>query len=558
MKRLVHFLIHFLIVIIFVTTFPVISTSEDMSSEAIESQKNQSKKKRKTSPKSSSKKSSAKKKSSTTKKRKKTTTKKQPTKKKRTSTKVKKRRPTTKKTAKKRITPKKKAKKRAPKRKKTRSISSKKSAPPPPKPKNVYEVSENLFQMTHELDGMIQQMRKVQLALKPIEKRPAKDISEEKLQLIESKVYKEPDNVYAQRELAIEYERKGIYPKAKDIYLRMIAKDPTNADYHYFLGSLYSRIGQHNRARFSFEEALEINPDHVATINALSLYSDHSIGSDMASDLIKKASDREPEGPARFLRDVQDNLKSGSYEDAVEISQEAKNRFPENPIFPYLEGQAFQGMGNLENAKKSYKISMTLDKTDPSPVLALADLYFNQGNYLYAAISYENALYMHPMDVNIRYKNGLSYFKAYEWGKAASTWEDLLHYSPNHSEVRKLLPQAYYILSLEYHRNGFTDLGRRSFANALSVNPRSGEWIGDALMVTGEYYREHGLYRNALNAYQDAIELDPTNASNYNGLGTTYWYVGEKEMAIAAWEKSLNLQPEGNSARGWLLLANRK
>jgi len=428
----------------------------------------------------------------------------------------------------------------------------------PVKPKSIYEVSDNIFKMTHELDGLILQMRKAQLTLKPVERRPAKDVNRDQLQRAESKVFLEPENLYAQRELALEYEHNGMYSKAKSIYLRMIASDPSNADYHYYLGSLYSKMSQHQNARFAYEEALEIKPDHAATINALSLYSDGSAGSDMATDLIRKASNREPEGSAKLLNEVKEHIKSSSYENAITLSQEARNRFPDNPVFPYLEGQSYQAVGDLENAKKSYKLSMTLDKTNPSSVTALADLYFDQGNYIYAAISYENALPMNPMDVSLRYRNGLSYFKAYEWAKAASTWEDLLHYAPNHPEVRKLLPQVYYILSLEYNRNGFSDLGRRSFANALSVNPRSGEWLGHALMTAGEYYREYGLHRNALNAYQDAIELDPYDANNYNGLGVTYWYMGEKEMAVAAWEKSLNLQPEDNSARGWLLLANRK
>ena len=556
MKRFKHFLVRCLVLTIFITIFPVMSGSENISSDPTQSQKKQSKKKRKSSPKSSSQKSSAKKKSSSTKKRKKTSTKKRPSKKR--STKSSKKTRTKKSAPKKKTAPKKRSSKKTPKRRKASVVSTPKSRSSQLPSRSVYEVSDNLYQMTYELDGMIQQMRKVHLTLKPIEKRPVKVIDEEKLRLVESKVFQEPENYHAQRELAVEYERKGMYSRAKDIYLRMIASDPSNADYHYYLGSFYSKTGQPKRARFAFEEALEINPDHVATINALTGYSGRPESDEMATDLIQKASHREREGPARYLNDVQGHIKSGSYDDAVSVSQEARSRFPDNSIFPYLEGQAYQADGDIENAKKSYKLSMTLDKTDPSPAVALANLYFNQGNYIYAAINYENALQMNPMDVNLRHKNGLSYFKAYEWGKAASAWEDLLHYSPNHSEVRKLLPQTYYILSLEYHRNGFIDLGRRSFANALSVNPRSGEWIGGALMTAGEYYREYGLYRNALNAYQDAIELDPANAGGYNGLGITYWYMGEKEMAVAAWEKSLNLQPEDNGARGWLLLANRR
>mgnify|MGYP002849515992 FL=1 len=68
-----------------------------------------------------------------------------------------------------------------------------------------------------------------------------------------------------------------------------------------------------------------------------------------------------------------------------------------------------------------------------------------------------------PMNVSLINKIGLSYYNGFEWAKAVTIWENLLKLSPNHTEVKKLLPEVYYILSLEYDRKGFSDLSRRSF-----------------------------------------------------------------------------------------------
>ena len=111
----------------------------------------------------------------------------------------------------------------------------------------------------------------------------------------------------------------------------------------------------------------------------------------------------------------------------------------------------------------------------------------------------------------MRNKIGLSYYRAFEWGKAASIWEELLRHSPNHVEVRMLLPEVYYIMSLEYERTGFTDLSRRSFANALSVNPNSPSWLANALKTAGEFYRENGMYKLSLIAYQDSMYIIPSD-----------------------------------------------
>ncbi|MFQ6674160.1 MAG: tetratricopeptide repeat protein [Fidelibacterota bacterium] len=553
MNRLRILFVHLIAASILATMTPVPLSPADLDSSTGQSKKRQTRKKPKTQGKSVSKKPSSKKKGSRKKRKASRPRKQSPTKGKKRLSRKKKRRPSSKK-ASARKKPSRQRAKRAPAGRraeaKPRTIS--------PKPKSIYEVSDNIYQMTHELDAMVRQMRKAQTALRPVERQGAPETVVDRIERAERKLSEQPDNRYAQRELGLKYERRGMFAKAKDIYLRMIASDPTNPDYHYFLGSLYSRMGQPRKAKFSYEEALEIDPNHAATINELSHYSDRSQGGEMASELMEKAASKEPEGQARRLKDVRENLRSGSYEKAITLSQEGRNLYPDNPVFPYLAGQAYEALGDLEEAKKSYKLSMTMDRSDPSAGKTLGDLYFNQGNYLYAAITYESALDRSPRDVDLRFRQGLGYFKAFEWGKAASAWEDLLRYAPNHPEVRQLLPQVYYILSLEYKRNGFTDLSRRAFSNALSVNPRTGDWLKGALKTSGGYYREHGLNREALGAYQDAIDLDPTDAEDYNGLGITYWYMDEKEMAVAAWEKSISLKPEDNSARGWLLLANRK
>lgn len=502
----------------------------------------QDKKKRKKKKKSRSKKGSSKKKSSQGKK--KSSQKKKPSRKKK-SRKGKKKRP-----AKRKASPKKKG---TPKR---RKISPERKEVPTPTRSN-YQISDDIYKLTYDLDVSMRRMNKALQALKPAP--PVRKVfpAGEKLQRIEQRAAEQPESVIVQRELALEYERKGMYSKAKDIYLRLIGSDPSVADYHYFLGSLYSKMGQHHKARFAYEEALEIDPNHIGTINALALYSGEPQGDKMAHDLYGKAAVREPEGPANLLNLVRESLNRQSYDEALSLANDGVSRYPDNHIFPFLEGRALENLGEIEQAKKSYKTSMSLNRSDPSAAKALGDLYYDQGNFLYAAVTYDHVLPVVPQDVDLRFKQGLSYFKAYEWSKAAAAWEDLLIYAPNHPEVRVLLPQVYYIMSVEYNRSGYTDLGRQAFANALSVNPNSQDWLSRALRTSGEFYREHGLYREALRAYQDAIDIDPADPEHYNGLGITYWYMGEKEMATAAWQKSLLIQPDGNSAQGWLIIAGR-
>ena len=231
--------------------------------------------------------------------------------------------------------------------------------------------------------------------------------------------------------------------------------------------------------------------------------------------------------------------------------------FPRHSGFIFLKGMAFEGLGDLEKAKASYQESIKKDPGHQESYVALADLYSKQGKHIYAALTYSDAIRLDPSDTGSRFKQGLSYFKGSEWARASSSWEDLLHYDPNNIEVKSLLPQAYYILAVEYNRNGQSSLGQTSFRKALSVNKNSGSWLPGSMHTLGGYYRDKSMFRESLAAFQEAIELSPSSADNYLGLGITYWKMKESGLAKAAWTRSMELNPVNNDSRGWLLLAGK-
>ena len=81
-------------------------------------------------------------------------------------------------------------------------------------------------------------------------------------------------------------------------------------------------------------------------------------------------------------------------------------------------------LGRVEEAKRSFQRAIKLDPKEVKPHVSLADLYFEQGNFVYAALSYSDAVYLDPDNSDYRYMQGLSYFNAQEWGRTASSWED--------------------------------------------------------------------------------------------------------------------------------------
>ena len=364
-----------------------------------------------------------------------------------------------------------------------------------------------------------------------------------------------PDNLYSQRQLGLHYEANGDYSYAKDVYLREVAKKPENPDVHYFLGSLYATLGEYKKSKNAFEEALYLDPNHGATIEAMSMYVGSKSQKKLSNDILRLSSEKAPDGPARKLTLIRGKMASGNYIEALNLSEEASKQFPSHSGFIQLMGENHLKLGKIDNAKKSFQRAVKLNPKEILPHISLADLYFDQGKFVYAALSFSDAVYLDPDNPDYRYMQGLSYFNANEWGRTAASWEDLLQYRPNDAIVRNLLPQTYYIMAVEYNRIGNPTMGRQAFKNALSINNNTSAWLSGAMGVLGNYYREKNLYSESLIAFQEVLELSPMDADAYMGIGITYWKMDEKQLARASWEKSLRIKPDHNESRGWLILS---
>lgn len=418
---------------------------------------------------------------------------------------------------------------------------------------DIYNIAEafelstrNLAKATDLLEG--KEKKKIELA--NLQKTPTTTD-------LENAARNEPNDFRRQVDLARNYEASGRFDDSKEIYLRLAAQNPMNADAHFHLGAYYARFDQMTKARHAFDEALDIQPSHRATIEAMATFFNKKEDRSFSDDVLAKSAEKDPTGPAQQISRIRKNLNEFNFDYAARLAQSGQDNFPNQDAFVILKGKAFEGMGDIEKAKSSYQESIKANPVNHEPYIALGDLYSSQGKHLYAALTYSDAVRLDPANEDVRFKQGLGYFKSSEWGRAAASWEDLLYYDPSNQKVNLLLPQVYYILAVEYNRSGQSSLGQSAFRKALNVNRNSSAWLPGSMQTLGSFYREKGLFKESLAAYQEAIELRPNNSKTYLGLGITYWKMKESALAKAAWSKSMELDPTNNDARGWLLLSGK-
>ena len=434
------------------------------------------------------------------------------------------------------------------------------SGKPAEKRPNAMKLAGEIFDITESLNSSRRQSE--YMARNSYEHTYRKDIRsksrfENDIRTLEKQLLVEPGNILLKRKLGLLYERKQDWDKAKEIYLDLIQQESYNPDNHFFLGLLYASLGDLDKARYLFEEALNLKPDHQPTLEAMYSFLDAGDTKKMGKEFLKKSIRQNQSGPIQKMTIIREKLENELYDEAIGLAEAGLEQHPNHSGFLYLKGIGLEQNGEIEQARYSYQGAIQFDPKNQDIHLALANLYYNRGQFLYAALSFKDAVTLNPGDINGRYMQGLSFFNAGEWSRAASAWESLLYYQKDHQLVKNLLPEAYYILAIEYNRASEYSRSRSAFDNAMRTNPNTYIWLPEALRILGKHYREQAMYRESFTAYQEIIELRPKDSGAYLGLGITYWAIGENMMARGAWEKSLELNPENNEAKGWLIVAQQ-
>ena len=181
----------------------------------------------------------------------------------------------------------------------------------------------------------------------------------------------DPNDFRKQIDLSRNYETNGRFEDAKEIYLKLAAQNPDNADAHFHLGSFYARFGQMTKARHSFDEALDVQPSHRATIETMATLFKTKESRSMSDDMLSKSAEKDPSGPGQQMKKVRQNLNDLNYETASKLAQGGQDMFPNQVGFIYLKGRAFEGLGDLDKAKATYQESIKKDPTHHESYICL-------------------------------------------------------------------------------------------------------------------------------------------------------------------------------------------
>jgi len=264
-----------------------------------------------------------------------------------------------------------------------------------------------------------------------------------------------------------------------------------------------------------------------------------------------------------------------AYQKAIEIE-------PRSTYYNNL-GDTFSALLDFEPAIEAYRQAIELDRTYAWPYHGLAVIHSEQGEYESALNLYEQAIERHTRDVDQAASwDGLGdiHVELGRYDKAIEAYRQAITLNPNEALTWYSLGNVYSVLerydeaiepyrraieldpayAWSYHNLGLVYEQRGDLAPAMilfqqaierqqrdSARARSWNSLGDVYSA---------LERNqeAIEAYQQAIELDLDFAAPWNSLGREYSLTGQNEAAINAYQQVIELTPD--EVLPWYSLGN--
>ena len=294
---------------------------------------------------------------------------------------------------------------------------------------------------------------------------------------------------------------------AVQAFRTVLHDQPELATVHYLLGQAYQLTGEINLAKESFERAVALYPDQVDAKRSLAVLESKSGRYQQArarlDDLLKQL----PDDVAALDMLMTLDLAMKNWSGAEQTLGRIRHVAAESQVALMAEGRLYEAQRRVNDSMNAYERATALVPNEPEPLLSLVKLEVAQGHKVRSQARLETLLAARP---DHPFGHGLlgevlSVSGAHE---AA-----VLHYR----EAVRLNPKwmtpwlSWATLSLS---RKLPDVAIEVLQEGLKANPDSEEL--HMLLASAHY--EHGQIDLAMAAYETTLRLNPRNVLAANNL----------------------------------------
>ena len=315
-----------------------------------------------------------------------------------------------------------------------------------------------------------------------------------------------PEHLEASENLANVYYASGQADKACDIYSVLYKKYPSAfKDYTHYGMALFD-TKQYKPASEILTKALEDNKDDELILAKLALSYQYLGDNDKAFELYAKTFALNPELTAlRFdYANLLGNMEKN--EEAIEQYKTYIKAFPNDANAYKNLGLVYKRQNDLDLALFNIQKAYTLDSSDNDIKKELALCYHQKQDYINALKFYDMVLSAEPDNYELLANKALTLHAMNNYVTAIELYKQILDKKPN-DRLQKNLASA--TIAYAYDLYDKKDYGQAIlyFEDAIELNPKE----ASAYFGYAQANDKMGCYEPALENYRKAVSLAPAN-----------------------------------------------
>ncbi|MFW6366186.1 MAG: tetratricopeptide repeat protein, partial [Spirochaetota bacterium] len=310
------------------------------------------------------------------------------------------------------------------------------------------------------------------------------------------------------------------YNKGIELYSQLAEKRSGNTEILLKLGELYYQNNDYNSALVYFRRVSEMEG---ASHNAKRAY--------------------------MYLGTIYD--ENQRYEDALDAYRSAIEIDPTDAAAFYNMGIAYRNMGDTVNAVENWKKAYQLNPDNPRPLIATADLLYENDYLDEAAAEYVNIVEKWPSNSSALFSLATIYNRKENRASARKYYNKVIELDADRELVKKSLINLALLSVEEEDTQATAEQLSESVAmikKALMISPGDNE----ALYALGVIYYKKELYERAVETFYQVIKAEkhPEEiAKAYNNIGKAYFQMGEYRKAVRAFSLGIEEDPSNEEIR---------
>ena len=230
---------------------------------------------------------------------------------------------------------------------------------------------------------------------------------------------------------------------------------------------------------------------------------------------------------------VGDLRRAGHHAEAARLLAELRSREPSLYVLPFEAGENDLGWGKPQEAADEFRAALQLNPEFDQALLGLGRACFELGENAEAATAFELGLRMAPQNALARVALARAYTGEGSLERAeaelARVVKDHPDFGQGHAEYGEILARR-----KEYEK------AKRELERGLELGYKDAEGLNYLGISRGEL----GQHQSAVEAYEEAIQLDPRLAAAYLNMAIEYRRVGEAAEARRYYNQACALSDE--------------